>query len=143
MHCRSLKSYVVCNVYRPPNASVRHCFETLGRHFVDSQLLNRDVIILGDLNCNHMSSFSPEANSLREFISMFNLSQLIEKSTRNTEKSQTLIDVIMTTNNSTFSLCDTLRCCRSDHDLVYLVLTFRTPGAKPSYITTRSSRVYS
>ena len=41
---------------------------------------------------------------------MFNLSQLTEKPTRNTENSQTLIDVIMTTNNSTVSLCDTLRC---------------------------------
>ena len=62
VQCRSLKSLVVCNVYQPPNASVHHCFETLGRHFVDSQLLNLNVIILGDLNCNIISSFSLEAN---------------------------------------------------------------------------------
>ena len=73
---------------------------------------------------------------------MFNLSQLVQKPTRNTENSQTLIDVIMTRNNSIVSLCGTLRCSISDHDLVYLVLTFRTPGAKPSFITTKSFKGY-
>ena len=80
VQCRSYKSFLVCNVYRPPSIPT-NCLESLAKHLVDSSLLNLDTILLGDLNCNLMGD-SLEANSLKDFISSFNLSQMIGKPTR-------------------------------------------------------------
>ena len=76
--------------------------------------------------------------SLIEIISTFNMLQLVCKPTRTTESSQSLIDVIMTTNCSIICLCDVLSCSISDHDLVFLVMSLKTPRIKPTYITVRS-----
>ena len=48
----------------------------------------------------------------------------------------------MTTNKNIVSLCDVLSRSISDHHLVYLVLTLKTPRLKPSYITIRSYSNY-
>ena len=93
--------------------------------------------MLGDLNCNLLTS-NPEANSLRDIISTFNLNQLIEKPTRVTETTKSLIDVIMSTNKNIVSHTDMLASSISDHHLVYLALTLKTPRLKPSYVTVRS-----
>ena len=132
VQCRSHKSFLVCNTYRPPDTPTS-CFENLAKSFIDALLVDLDIIILGDLNCNLLAS-SPEAKSLREFISTFNLNQLVKKPTRITETTISLIDVIMTTNKNIVSLCD--------HHLIYVVLTLKTPRLKPSYITIRSYSNY-
>ena len=141
VQCRSYKSFLVCNVYRPPSIPT-NCLESLAKNLVDSSLLNLDTILLGDLNCNLMGD-SLEANSLKDFISSFNLSQMIGKPTRVTETTQSLIDVIMTSNESIVCLCDVLTCSISDHNLVYLVLALKIPRRKPYYVTIRSYKNYS
>ena len=100
-----------------------------------------DIIILGDLNCNLLVS-SPETKIMQEFISTFNLNQMVEKPTRIKEITVCLIDVIMTTNKSIISFSDVLACSVSDHHLVWLVLTLKTPRPKPTYISTRSYSDY-
>ena len=52
-----------------------------------------------------------------------------------TETTKSLIDVILTTKTDIVSLSDVLACSVSDHHLVYLVLTLKTPRLKPSYVT--------
>lgn len=99
--------------------------------------MNFAIVILGDLNCNLLHS-CPEANQLLDFITTFTLTQLVTKPTRITDASSSLIDVIMITDNSIVSSSDVLTCSISDHNLVYVILTLRTPRVKPSYVTTRS-----
>lgn len=140
VQCRNHKSLLICNTYRPPDTPTS-CFETLAKSFVDALLLNLDIIILGDLNCNLLVS-KPETKSLRDFISTFSLNQLVEKPTRITETTTSLIDVIMTTNMNIVSLSDVLACSISDHHLIYLLLTLQTPRLKPNYITIRSYSNY-
>ena len=132
---------MVCNVYRPLSIPT-NCLESLAKNLVDSSLSNLDTILLGDLNCNLMGD-SLEANSLKDFISSFNLSQMIGKPTRVTETTQSLIDVIMTSNESIVCLCDVLTCSISDYNLVYLVLALKIPRRKPYYVTIRSCKNYS
>lgn len=141
VQCRSHKSFLVCNTLSTSTDTPTSCFENLAESFVDALLMELDIIILGDLNCNLLAS-SLETKSLREFISTFNLNQLVEKPTRITETTISLIDVMMTTNKNIVSLCDVLSCSTSNHHLIYLVLTLKTPRLKPSYITIRSYSNY-
>ena len=106
VQCRKQKSFLICNVYRPPGTPINY-FDTLADHLISSLSLGFDIIILGDLNCNVLRS-CPEATALLDFISSFNLSQLVDKPTRITETSQSIIDVIMTTNKSMIGLSDVL-----------------------------------
>lgn len=138
---RAYKSLLVCSVYRPPNAPTAISFDCLANNFVDSLLLNFDIVLLDDLNCNLLRS-CPDGNLLLDFISTFNLIQLVTKPTRITETTPSLIDVIRTTDKSIVSFSDVLTCSISDHNLLYLILTLKTPRAKPSYITTRSYTSY-
>ena len=84
----------------------------------------------------------PEANALFDFISTFSLNQIVEKPTRITENSKSLIDVIMTTSKTFVNLSDVLTCSISDHNLIYVVLSLKTPRVKPSYVTIRSCANY-
>ena len=131
---------MVCNVYRPPSTPI-NCLESLAKYFVDSSLLNLDTILLGDLNCNLMGD-NLESISLNDFISNFNLSQMVGKPTTVIETTKSLIEVIMTSNKFIVCLCDVLTCSISDHNLVYLALSLKTPRRKPSYVTIRGYKNY-
>ena len=116
VQCRKYKSFLICNTYRPPQTPTT-CFESLANSLTDALLLDLNVVILGDLNCNLLAPDS-ETTSLQTFISTFNLHQLVKKPTRITETTKSLIDVILTTNTDIVSLSDVLACSVSDHHLV-------------------------
>ena len=94
--------------------------------------------MLGVLNCNLLTS-NPEASSLRDIIPTFNLNQLIEKPTRVTETTKSLIDVIMSTNKNIVSHTDVLASSISDH-LVYLALMLKTPLTIRSHVGYNAER---
>ena len=52
VQCKTFKSFLLCIVYRPPDAPIVFFLENLSETFVDSLLHGSNVIILGDLNCN-------------------------------------------------------------------------------------------
>ena len=140
VQCRKYKSFLIYNTNRPPQTPST-CFESLANSLTDVLLLDLNVVILGDLNCNILAP-DPETTSLQTFISTFNLQQLVKKPTRITETTESLIDVILTTNTDIVSLSDVLTCSVSDHHLVHLVLTLKTPRLEPSYVTIRSYANY-
>ena len=70
------------------------------------------------------------------------VNKAVKKIIKITETTKSLIDVILTTNTDIVSLSDVLACSVSDHHLVYLVLTLKTPRLKPSYVTIRSYANY-
>ena len=54
------KSFIVCTVYRPPDTTL-NCFEDDFSETVISALsLNKDIYILGDLNCNVLNTGDQE-----------------------------------------------------------------------------------
>ena len=109
---------------------------------MESLLLGLDVIILGDLNCNLLQD-KAESLALNDFCSTFNLTQLINKPTRVTENGESLIDVVMTTNEKLIASNDVLMSTISDHNLIYISLRLKKPKIKPSYVTIRSYSNYS
>ena len=85
VQCKKFKSFLLCTVYRPPDAPIDF-LENLSETFVDSLLHGSNVIILGHLNCNLIGS-DPDGHALSDFCSTFGLSQLaiVKTATRVTE----------------------------------------------------------
>ena len=110
---RTLKSFLLCTVYRPPDAPIDF-FENLSETFVDSLLHGLNAVILGDLNCNALGN-DPDGRALSDFCSTFGLSQLVKTATRVTEKSNSLIDVALTTNENIIYACDVMPSAISNH----------------------------
>ena len=59
-----------------------------------------------------------------------------------TEKSKSLIDVALTTNENIIHACDVMQSAISDHGLVSLTLKLKTPRPRISFVTTRSYKNY-
>ena len=103
IECKPVRSapFIVFAWYRPPDESVdifRQLEESL--QFLDNE--NKEVILLGDTNCdvlaNHSSTEPTSANNLpahskrlMEIYDLFGFQQLIDKATRVTLTSKTLI----------------------------------------------------
>jgi len=100
--------------------------------------MNIPILILADLNCNHLDANDTGSKSLLDFCNSFNLTQTIERPTRITETSESLIDVILTSNKSLISKTNVFANSISDYDLIVASLTLKKPRPRPTYITTRS-----
>ena len=116
--------------------------DDLAESLMESLLLGLDVIILGDLNCNLLQD-KAESRALNDFCLTFNLTQLINKPTRVTENGESLIDIVMTTNEKLIASNDVLTSTISDHNLIYISLKLKKPRIKPSYVTIRCYTNYS
>ena len=112
---------------------------------------NKEIILLGDTNCDILPKYLDGDNldglsnnlpihSMRilEFYNLFGFQQLIEKGTRETLLSSTLLDHIATTSKSNIVTSGVYETSISDHYLVYCVRKFRGACKKQhKYITTR------
>ena len=74
--------------------------------------------------------------------SSLNIKQLITEPTRVTPTSETLIDVIMTSNSALVTDSGVVETHISDHYLVYAVLNFKTPKSLPTYVISKSYKNY-
>ena len=79
----------------------------------------KEVIIMGDLNCN----FSPgarcqgEAKKLKSILQSMNMTQVVNEPRRVTRESQTLIDIICTSQPQNITLVKVVKSALSDHDM--------------------------
>ena len=78
-------------MYRPPNTSIE-LFEKIEILFQNLDKDRKEVMIVGDLNCD-LISVSNYTKRLNDLINVFQMTQLIKKTTRITNTSATLIDV--------------------------------------------------
>lgn len=97
------------------------------------------TILLGDFNCNMLDLNAYDSKLLIDsFIEPFSLKQLIEKPTRITNTSSTLIDLILVNKpeNALFS-----NCCEapgvSDHHFTYVAYSLKKEKFKPYKVTKR------
>ena len=99
-----------------------------------------------DLSTEPISANSLPAHSKRlmEIYYLFGFQQLIDKATRVTLTSKTLIDHIATTNKSNIVVSDLNEISLSDHFLVYCVRKFRGASKKQhKNISTRQMKNFS
>ena len=76
-----LKSFLLCVVYHPPDCEITCLEEYLTPSIIEALLYGKDIIIMGDLNCDLLSN-KPESQVLKDLCTMLNLSQIISKPTR-------------------------------------------------------------
>ena len=116
------ETLLICVIYRPPNSSSSY-FDLLNE-MLSQAVTNTDVemILLGDLNCdmcpNNIDSLS---RSLEEMMSGFLFDQLIDVPTRVTTTSQTIIELIYSTDVENHSLNGVLKTSFSDHYMIFTV----------------------
>ena len=124
------KSLLISAWYRPPN-SERHLFDEYETFLRKSDLENKEVIIMGDLNCD--ISKSPLEAHTRKFqflSSLFQFDQLINEPTRVTKTSATLIDIMLTNKEENISKSGVIHLGLSDHSLIYAVRKYCSPKSR-------------
>ena len=131
------KPFFVVSWYRPPSdptetfdnfEEVLKCLESEGK----------EIILLGDTNCDVTSVDSPQTDSnqnlpnstkcLLDLYNSFGLKQLISEPTRETIDASSIINHIAVSNHFNVVESGVLKTCISDHYLVYVCRTSQRQG---------------
>ncbi len=95
------QSILLCNLYRPPNSGIAF-FDYLDSMIESSLNCKKEIIIMGDFNCNVMTS-NPLSSNLLSVTDGHQLTQIISGPTRITNHSKTLIDLCFTSSPNSLS----------------------------------------
>ena len=88
------KSFLACTWYRPPNSDM-DIFNECKIFFQRCDADSRELILVGDLNCDVSKvSLDPHTRQLIFLCSLYQIDQLIDKPTRVTDTSATMIDLV-------------------------------------------------
>ena len=115
------KPFLVCAWYRPPNSNI-NLFDSFENFIKQCDVENKDLIILGDLNCDwNKSPLDNHTQNLESMCSLYQLKQIIDAPTRVTNLSATQIDLIVVNNPDGIYDQVVLEIGISDHNLIYVV----------------------
>lgn len=136
------KSIVVILVYRPPNGNGAIAYSTIKEYIgAIEEFEKKEIVIMGDLNWDILEEKGAGAKYINEINEEFGLKQMIGKPTRITNRSNTLIDIILTNiKNVAYAGCVNYQI--SDHCPVYLVKKRISKEKEYSYVYRRSFRSY-
>ena len=109
---------LVCCMYRPPSATSEYFNEVLDE-IERATSEDKEIMLLGDLNYNYKIDENLSNNPIHYIENLFLLSQMIDKPTRVTTSSSTLIDVILSSVPNKHLISDTAKISLSDHYLIY------------------------
>jgi len=115
------KPFAIITCYRPPDYDVHSFLKSLENMLTKIDTEFNEYYILGDLNCDLLSPNNPQARRLENLAELFQLTQLINEPTRITEKTRTLIDVILTNTPTRVVQSGVIHIGISDHSLVYTI----------------------
>ena len=115
------KNIVIYNLYRPPSGSVKSFTECLTNICEDEQnIMAKEVVFLGDFNINYLSKKADDTKNLISWQTKMGLSQVIKSHTRVSQKSKSLIDLIIT-DIEHCAAAGVINLHISDHQPVYLI----------------------
>ena len=85
-----------------------------------------------DFNADLLNPNKPtkDGRNLLDLIEIFGLDCLITKATRKTKTSETLLDLILTSNKKKTLVSDVVDTQISDHSLVFTILRSRAPSSR-------------
>ena len=111
---------VICNLYRPPTGDFAKVIEHLNGCLATFNLGKLDIFILGDMNVNYLNKKSPNYKKLDFFVRSNGLTQCISTTTRITDKTKSLIDLVIS-NSKFIKAAGTLEHHISDHQPIYVI----------------------
>ena len=132
---KSQRLLVGC-VYRPPNDKR---FLQQFQKMLENITQRANVLILGDFNID-LSKVSNMSKDFIQILHSVNLSNIITKYTRITDKSKTLIDLAIASDISKVVQSGTYEIGISDHDLIFATFNMFKPKFPPKLITVRNYR---
>ena len=138
VQCGHNRSITIGCAYRPPLYSgIALDFDELENCLRKLLAEGKQVLLCGDLNCNLMQPSLPHVRSLRCLINGLGLYQCVQDPTRVTNSSSTLIDIVLGSDPSLVTGCDSLSCIVSDHNLVVIKTKVSREKLRPKEITYR------
>ena len=133
---------LLVGTYRPPKATGKDYYLKLENELHSlcmwAELQKQTWILLGDLNLNRLDVNSREGKILKDLEDSFNFKCLITSPTRVTDKSCTLIDVLLTNRPFIFNKAGTYNPEISDHHLIYGLMNDKIIHYRPKTIDCRS-----
>ena len=139
------KPFIVNSMYRPPNSTVElfSAYEKLIEK-LDSE--NKEIILIGDFNCDwtgvKSGTMKPQTNKLHEITEAFQFEQMIDKPTRITDHSETIIDLVFTNKPELVTNFGVIHIGISDHSLIFLQRKISVPRCEPKLINKRNFKHY-
>ena len=116
-HCKDI---IVCNIYRPPGSNLKSCIDYLESSLSRINLKKVDIFIMGDLNVDFSDKKSVNYKKLLFFLKANQLTQRIKESTRITQMTTSILDLVITNCKHVYKV-GTLPNFLSDHQPVYIV----------------------
>ncbi len=136
---RKLPSIVIGCLYRHPKAPVE-TYDYIHDVFSLTCLTKKKFYVMGDFNDDVLMKNS----NLNKILTATKLSQVIDKPTRTTDHSATLLDVIVTNNPHSILQYDVVPCPIADHDLITATVNLKKPPRQaPQVKTSRHLTGYS
>ena len=117
------KPFPVITVYRPPNAPSEF-FKSLEKLIKAIDDENKEMYILGDLNCDMLKTnndLSLPTKRIKSLYELYQLSQLIKQATRITMTTSSLIDDIVTNTPEKISDSGVIHTGISDHSIIFAI----------------------
>ena len=131
-------NYLTCIVYRPPSAHTEYYEKILDMlDKVDAE--EKDNFIMGDLNFDYKLDESLSSNPLYYIENAYGYRQMITEITRKTTNTESIIDVLLTSNPDLHTKAGTVKYALSDHYLIQTVITI--PCNKACQITQNHNEV--
>lgn len=116
IHKKYQKPIVILSIYRVADTPTSF-IKQLEAEILESN--DKEMFIIGDLNFDQLA---PNENQLRPLIKGLGLQQLIKSPTRVTDKTKTLIDIIITNSpHCDVKKAGVIRSGISDHDIIFAV----------------------
>ena len=136
-------SFLIGIMHRPPNTSKhlhKNFEQKLANILNNISLLNKETIILGDLNCNYLENKSNV--SIKDLFKLCGYKQIIKIATRIAKDSSTLIDVILTNRPDNVINANSIISSLSDHNVIKCVRKLNNIKFNPRTIKCRDYKNY-
>ena len=137
---RKLPSIIIGCIYRHPKALVT-TFDYISESFKNMVLRNKPMFVFGDFNCDLLKNESK--SKMTRIIKNFKFDQLVDKPTRITNDSVSLIDLAITNSKNLVAYSDVVASPVADHESINVLLNVSKPKRIPVYKTFRCLRNYS
>ena len=139
-HCKGI---LIDTIYRPPETSkyLHKDFNTVFNSMMTrASGESKEMIVLGDMNVNFLAP--GDNKDLKSVFELFGLKQIIEKPTRITETTRTLIDAVLTNTPANIVDTDVIATSIGDHDMPGCIRKINNGRFNPRLITCRDYKRY-
>ena len=136
------RKQIFSNIYRPPDGKIKEGLESLTnivKKVTDSY--NGELTIMGDFNVNYNLRHTAAFKLIKDFEREFNLTQLIQGTTRHGNKNKSCLDLIFTNMDHIISQ-GILKIAISDHFPVFMIKKKRKESKSFETVKGRSYAKY-